>query len=74
MFIDPACVNLCAALRKWEIKHGVPYRQSDWAHASDAISYLIYRIMPRRLRRKRGIGYERIQPSRSDRERDLDKL
>jgi hypothetical protein len=71
---DNRIVN--TALKRWENRNGAPYRLSEYAHASDAVSYLIWRFFPRRLKGKSeaGIGYEKIVRRRSDRERDLDNL
>ncbi len=65
------------ALKRWENRNGIPNRRSVYAHLSDAVSYLQTAFHPRRLGRKRGedaIGYEKVKPKRSRRERDLDNL
>lgn len=51
VFSDPTNLELNEALRKWEIKNGVPYRRSDFAHLCDCVSYVLFRLYPRRKRR-----------------------
>lgn len=65
------------ALKRWENKNGVPWRRSEYAHISDSVSYLCWRFFPRKLRRRKGrdlVGYQRVAPKRSKRQRDLDHI
>lgn len=48
VYSDPQNLELNEALRKWEIKNGVPWRKSRFAHLCDGASYPLYRLYPRR--------------------------
>jgi hypothetical protein len=74
MFSVPENRVTNTALKRWENRNGAPYRLSEYAHASDAVSYLIWRFFPRRLKNKAGSIYEKINRRRSAREQDLDNL
>lgn len=72
-FFDPSCVGLIKAMRRYENTNGTPNRHSDYAHASDAVSYLIWRIWPRILRHS-SLGIKRGKRKRSRMERDFDRI
>lgn len=48
VFVDPKCVKIEAANRKWENKNGRPSRTSVYAHICDAETYVTHRLYPRR--------------------------
>lgn len=52
LFSAPENLRLNTALKKWENKHGSPYRKSEYAHLSDAASYPLCRFYPRRAPRQ----------------------
>lgn len=49
VLVDPRCRHLIQAIQKWENRNGKPSRTAVWAHICDCITYLIYRLYPRRL-------------------------
>jgi hypothetical protein len=50
VFVLPDLADLILALRKWEMRNGVPFRGSKFAHLCDAFSYPLFRLYPRRHR------------------------
>lgn len=46
-FIAEHCVHLRNALRRYELVNGFPKRRSDWAHITDAWTYVAYRLFGR---------------------------
>lgn len=61
--IDPSCVALIQACKKWRRKSGIPDKRSDHAHIGDAFGYSNFRIYPRRFSRG-GVGYKRLKGRR----------
>ncbi len=57
LFVDPSCTHIAQALKYWENRNGVPYRRSQYAHASDAVTYPIYRVFGRPKVKKGPGGY-----------------
>jgi hypothetical protein len=47
LFVAKRCVQTAEALRRWENVHGTPHRRSPYAHLSDCVSYLAYRLWGR---------------------------
>lgn len=48
IFVDPRCLQIDEAARKWENRNGRPSRTSDFAHLGDCITYPPHRLYPRR--------------------------
>ena len=48
VFSAPELLSLNTALKFWELRRGVPYRKSEYAHLCDAATYLLWRFYPRR--------------------------
>jgi hypothetical protein len=49
VFADPKlCPRLVDTISKWRKVHGRPSRSSQYAHAGDTMTYLIWRFFPRR--------------------------
>lgn len=44
LFVAKHCTRTAEALRSWEMRHGAPYRRSDFAHLCDAVTYVVYRF------------------------------
>jgi hypothetical protein len=57
LYVAPSCVQLSRALKYWENRNGVPYRRSQYAHASDALTYPLYRLFARPKPKKGPTGY-----------------
>lgn len=73
-FSVPENTELNIALKSWENRNGVPYRRSQFAHLSDAYSYIVWRIWPRKSTRKRKLGLEKVERRRSQREREFESF
>lgn len=71
VFSVPENLEVNIALKSWENRNGVPNKRSDFAHLSDAVSYVVWRIWPRKSRRKR-FKHEKVERGRSGREREFD--
>ena len=59
-FVARHCKRTAEGLRRWEIKNGVAYRKSDFAHICDAATYPLYRLYGRPPLRKRPLRPEDI--------------
>ena len=44
MFVTPECGDIANAMKRWENRNGVANPRSDFAHAGDAVTYVIYRF------------------------------
>ena len=65
-FVDPSCLRTIEALAKYPLKHGAPDRRSNFAHVVDAWRYPMWRIWPRKARRKStGLTVQRDESSRA---------
>ena len=71
MFALRHCERVIRAMRSWELRAGVPYRKSPFAHVCDGVSYPVYRIFARP--KKRGSpSFTPVNPaSRGDMMRSL---
>lgn len=68
VLIDPEAAELIEAIKKWRKgPNGLPARYSDWAHICDAMSYLNWRLYPRRAWRS-DVGYKRLKGRRRGRQ------
>jgi|SRR5579885_227850 len=47
LFSAPENLLLNEAIKKWEMRSGVPYRKSKYAHLCDALTYPLWRLYPR---------------------------
>lgn len=72
-FSVPENVQLNRALKLWENRNGAPNRRSEFAHLSDAASYVQWRFFPRRTKRK-AFEYQGGDREKSSRERELDDM
>jgi hypothetical protein len=71
LFVARHCKRTAESLRRWEIKNGVPYRKSDFAHLCDAVTYPLYRIWGRPKASRRPVTYDRIPLPGVDRMKGL---
>lgn len=61
VMIDPEARELIEACKKWRnTSSGVPYRASKYAHICDSMSYLNWRVYPRKVWRF-DVGYKRLK-------------
>ena len=44
MFVAKHCARTIEALKRWELRDGVPWSRSPYAHICDAVSYTAYRF------------------------------
>lgn len=51
MFALRHCERTIRAMRSWELRAGVPYRRSPFAHVCDGVSYPVYRFFARPKKR-----------------------
>jgi len=59
--IDPVgAASLIQVCKHYRMKHGKPSRNSQYTHEYDAMSYIHYRVYPRRVTH-RGLGYKRLK-------------
>ncbi len=64
VMIDPdLCPILFESVKKWRRKNGFPDKRSDWSHACDGMSYLMWRMYPRKIV-SREISYKRLKGRR----------
>lgn len=61
VMIDPVCTFLLEAIKKWRRKGGIPNRGAKWAHICDAMSYLNWRLYPRRIQKQADSGYKSLK-------------
>lgn len=59
VMIDPRAVELIEACKEWRNIHGRPSRDSEHAHIGDSMSYLNFRVYPRKVWTE-GVGYKRL--------------
>lgn len=60
MFALRHCERTIRAMRSWELRAGVPYRKSPFAHVCDGVSYPVYRIFSRPKQGKKPPTYDRV--------------
>jgi len=67
LFSTPENVGVNRALAGWPMTNGAPSRISRFAHACDAVSYIVWRFYPRRQAQSEDPGYKRLEkPHRED--------
>ena len=58
LFFVPSALQVIESMKQWELRNGVPYRRSPYAHVSDGVSYPVFRIYGKpKPSRPRGSGY-----------------
>lgn len=57
------CAQVPRALRSWEIRLGVPYRKSPFAHVCDGVTYPMYRFWARHVAPRKPPTYDRVRMS-----------
>ena len=68
VFIDPKARELIEAVKLWRnAKNGLPSRDSKYAHLCDSMSYLNWRVYPRKTW-KIEVGYKRLKGRRRGRQ------
>ncbi len=72
LFIAPELEAVVRACKMWELRNGVPYRRSIYAHICDAGSYPVWRFYPRKRRIAGPKEYKSVERARTARRRDLD--
>lgn len=70
LYCLPNCRRTAKAMKHWENLRGVPYRGSVYAHMCDAVTYVVWRIWPRK-HTNRKVEYRKVTRKRSAREKDL---
>jgi hypothetical protein len=61
LFFVPTVLEVIQAMKMWELRNGVPYRRSPYAHVSDGVSYPIFRLYGKpRVKKTSGSGYSSV--------------
>lgn len=56
LFFVPTVLKTIEAMKLWELRNGIPYRQSVYAHVSDGVSYPVFRLFGKPKQKASG-GY-----------------
>lgn len=61
LFFAPTVLKVIESMKLWELRNGIPYRRSPYAHVSDGVSYPVFRLFGKpKVKRQSGSGYVSI--------------
>lgn len=60
LFFVPKVLRTIEAMKLWELRNGAPYRSSPFAHASDGVSYPVFRLFGKPKKTRSDSGYSSV--------------